>query len=191
MHDGNVGMSVGSKAVYVTPSGSYVNGNLEVSGEIKSADDIRATNRLYTAGAATGTGTNAVIHNGYVRLDSGSSRRYKHDIADLADYELLPEHLYDIPVRQFVFNDGYLAEGDEYEGKTVIGLIAEEVEEHYPIAVYHDDLKQTENWNVRYLVPPMLKLIQDQKKMLDAQQAQIDGLKDRVEALEANQITTE
>ena len=90
-----------------------------------------------------------------------------------------------------MFKDGYLVEGDEYEGRTVIGLIAEEVEEHYPVAVFHNEFGQTENWNIRYIAPAMLKLIQDQKKMLDAQQAQIDGLKARVEALEANQNTTE
>lgn len=133
--------------------------------------------KLITKSAETASGENAVISpSGYLRKDSGSSRRYKRDIADVADDALNPEHLYDIPVRQFVFKDGYLVEGDEYEGRTVIGLIAEEVEEHYPVAVFHNEFGQTENWNIRYIAPAMLKLIQDQKKLIDALTARLDAL---------------
>lgn len=179
---GNTGLYIDSSGVSVGSTSAMNDGTIEC-GKIDSNEGASfygnvECNKLITNGAATGTGTNAVINNGYLRYDSGSSRRYKHDIAELTDEILDPSRLYAIPVRQFVFNDGYLAEGDEYEGKTVIGLIAEEVEEHYPIAVYHNNLQQTENWNARYLLPPMLKLIQDQKK-------QIDALTARVEALEA------
>ncbi len=149
------------------------------SGGIQTTNsgDIAAAGRLKSTGAATGSGTAAVWYNSYLRVSSSSSRRYKHDIADVSADELAPERLYDLPVRQFVFNDGYLVAGDEYEGRTVVGLIAEEVAEHYPVAAYRNEGGEVENWDARYIVPPMLKLIQDQKN-------QIDELAARVAALE-------
>lgn len=151
-------------------------GNISSDGYINAVGNVTCA-KLITSSAETASGDNAVISkSGYLRRGTGSSRRYKRDIADVEDDTLNPELLYNIPVRQFVYNDGYLVEGDEYEGRTVIGLIAEEVEEHYPVAVYHNGLNQAENWDVRYIVPPMLKLIQDQKKLIDALTARLDAL---------------
>ena len=103
---------------------------------------------------------------------TSSSKRYKKDIEDIENAEAL----YEIPVRQFKYRDDYLSDDDNRFNKTVVGFIAEEMEEVYPIAVEYED-ELAEDWNVRYLVPPMLKLIQDQKK-------EIDELKQRIEALE-------
>ena len=151
-------------------------GNISSAGYINAEGNVTCA-KLITNSAETASGDNAVISkSGYLRRGTGSSRRYKRDIADVEDDILNPERLYDIPVRQFAYNDGYLVEGDEYEGRTVVGLIAEEVEEHYPVAVYHNGLNQAENWDVRYIVPPMLKLIQDQKKLIDALTARLDAL---------------
>ena len=57
--------------------------------------------------------------------------------------------------------------------------------------IFNEDYIDADDDRQGLFIPGMLKLIQDHKKMLDAQQAQIDGLKARVEALEANQNTTE
>ena len=185
IHSGNVGMMVGSNAVYVTTFGSYVNGSLEATGEIRTTGAGTST-AAANCRLTTGNGP------GYIRYATGSSRRFKHDIEDInADY-LDPSLLYNLPVRQFIFNEDYIDADDDRQGLYIPGFIAEEVAEHYPIAA---DIGATEgefdNWNERLVIPGMLKLIQDHKKMLDAQQAQIDGLKARVEALEANQTTTE
>lgn len=65
--------------------------------------------------------------------------------------------------------------------KNLIGFIAEDVEKVFPIAVdYTEDdngNKIVDNWNERYIIPPMLKLIQNQKK-------KIDELEDRIKILE-------
>lgn len=185
IHSGNVGMMVGSNAVYVTAFGSYVNGSLEATGEIRTAGAGTST-AAANCRLTTGSGP------GYIRYATGSSRRFKHDIEDInADY-LDPALLYDLPVRQFIFNEDYIDADDDRQGLYIPGFIAEEVAEHYPIAADLDAAeREFDNWNERLIIPGMLKLIQDQKKMLDAQQAQIDGLKARVEALEANQNTTE
>ena len=184
IHSGNVGMMVGSNAVYVTTFGSYVNGSLEATGEIRTTGAGTST-AAANCRLTTGNGP------GYIRYATGSSRRFKHDIEDInADY-LDPSLLYNLPVRQFIFNEDYIDADDDRQGLYIPGFIAEEVAEHYPIAA---DLgaaeREFDNWNERLVIPGMLKLIQDHKKMLDAQQAQIDGLKARVEALEANQTTT-
>ena len=185
IHSGNVGMMVGSNAVYVTAFGSYVNGSLEATGEIRTTGAGTST-AAANCRLTTGNGP------GYIRYATGSSRRFKHDIEDInADY-LDPSLLYNLPVRQFIFNEDYIDADDDRQGLYIPGFIAEEVAEYYPIAA---DLgaaeREFDNWNERLVIPGMLKLIQDHKKMLDAQQAQIDGLKARVEALEANQTTTE
>lgn len=103
--------------------------------------------------------------NDYYRLGrpSSSSRRYKEDIKPVENDELDPHRLYDIPVMQFKYKEGYFPQGDEYEENRtdVVGFIAEDVLEYYPQAAIIIDEK-VDNWNERYIIPPMLKLIQEQ-----------------------------
>lgn len=117
---------------------------------------------------ATGNDT-----QGRLFRSTASSKRYKTDIEDIENADAL----YDVPVRQFKYRDDYLTDKDDIRfGKTVPGFIAEEVEKVYPIAVEYADGK-VEDWAARYIIPPMLKLIQEQKK-------QIDELAERVGKLE-------
>lgn len=184
--DSGICLSGNTRYAYFDQDGfkvySEYNNNLETTHRVAFIDasngDVRTAGRFYSTGTVTGSGdAEAVWYNNYLRSKASSSRRYKHDIGDVSDPDLEPTRLYDLPVRQYRFNDGYLAEGDICEGRTVIGLIAEEVEKHYPIATCYGSGGQVENWEARYLLPPMLKLIQDQK-------AQIDDLTARVAALE-------
>lgn len=94
---------------------------------------------------------------------NSSSRRYKEDIKPVENDRLDPHRLYDIPVMQFKFKEGYFEQDDPYEQdrKDVIGFIAEDVYEHYPQAAIMID-EEAENWDERYIIPPMLKLIQEQ-----------------------------
>lgn len=120
-----------------------------------------------------------VTSGGLLGHVSSSSRRYKTDIEDIENAEAL----YDIPVRQFVYKDGYLADGDIRDGKTVPGFIAEEVEEVYQIAVNYDDDGLVEDWDMRYMLPPMLKLIQDQKAEIDTLRKEVDTLKAQMQII--------
>lgn len=125
------------------------------------------------------------VNGTQIAFASSSSRRYKHDIADLTDDELKAERLYDLPVRQGVYNDGIPLQYWDLAGKTIPMFIAEEVEEIYPSAVIRDAEKQEiESWDERRIIPPMLKLIQDQKSQIDTQQAKINELEERLAALE-------
>ena len=60
------------------------------------------------------------------------------------------------------------------------GFIAEEVAEVYPIAADLDDNGDPEDWNVRYVVPPMLALIQRQKQAIDSLNERIEMIEGRI-----------
>ena len=130
------------------------------------------------AGAKTGTAGNPmyVTSGGILRRNTSSSRRYKENIKSLEAEELNPNRLYDVDVKQFIYRDDYLDSDDQRYGKTIPGFIVEELKDIYPIAVTYED-GQPENWDARYLIPPMLKLIQNQKN-------EIDSLTERLDAFE-------
>ena len=59
--------------------------------------------------------------------------------------------------------------------------IAEDVEEKYPCAAEHDeDNGEVINWLERYLVPPMLSLIQEQHKEIEILKTEINELKEKI-----------
>lgn len=144
----------------------------------ESGDNIHA-NYLYIAsvGSASVQALYRSTNSGIVGTDS-SSERYKNSIAEVTDEMLDPHRLYDLPVRQFKWNEGHFDESENYNYDTLnIGFIAEEVAEFYPYATVLSKDKEIESWEVRRILPGMLALIQDQKKM-------IDNLTDRVNELE-------
>ena len=57
----------------------------------------------------------------------------------------------------------------------------EDLVEKYPIAVDIDEEDKPFQWNEQYLIPPMLALIQKQKKKLDE-------LESRIEVLEKKEV---
>lgn len=149
---------------------------------------------LITGGSIQGTGTcsfaqsydstvstaanTVVTGGGTLHRSTSSSRRYKHDINEELG-ELDPEALYDVSVVRFKYNDDYLSEDDQNYGKDVIGFIAEDMAEKYPVAVNYDDEGKPEMWQSNYLIPAMMKLIQNQKKEIDELRARLDRLEAR------------
>ena len=110
-----------------------------------------------------------------------SSRKFKNSIKLVNSDELNPQKLYDINVVQYKFNENYLAKEDQRHGKDVIGFIAEDVYEKYPIAADYSFDKNgapvVHDWNLRYMVPAMLKLIQEQKQQLFQLDQEVKSLK--------------
>ncbi len=145
------------------------------SGLIKLLGTLKCA--LSTLSVGTGTYTLTLSSTGEFLRQSASSRHYKHSIAPVTEEALDPHRLYGLPVRQYVFNQDYLSPGDPRQGQTVIGLIAEDVERHYPAAVTYDAEGKAENWQERYILPAMLALLQEQRR-------EIEALKDRVNKLE-------
>lgn len=137
-----------------------------------------ATKGTYIGGIYNNTSTSTanifINSNEMVYRASSSSNRYKIDIQDIQSENLRPERLYDLPVREFKYKEGYLAKDDSRINTLVPGFIAEEVAEVYPIACEYDG-DNPENWNIRFIVPAMLKLIQDQKKEIEALKEQINN----------------
>ena len=105
------------------------------------------------------------------KTSTTSSKRFKEDVKPVENMELNPENLYDIDVVQFKYKKGHFTnKEDPRYRKDMIGFIAEDVYEHYPIAAdYHigdDGNVVCDGWNEQYLIPAMLKLIQDQHKRI-------------------------
>lgn len=96
----------------------------------------------------------------------GSSKRYKHDITKNINEEMDPKKLYDIDVVQFVFNDDYIDKNDQRARTPVIGMIAEDVREKYPVACDVNEDGTAETWSERFIIPPMLALIQEQNERI-------------------------
>lgn len=114
---------------------------------------------------------------GNIAISGSSAKRYKHDITDQICDELDPHKLYDLTMKQFVFNDD--CEKWQYpgmKGKTLPGFIAEDVEEIYPAAAIYDVEGQIESWDERRIIPGMLKLIQEQKEQIDILEARLAKL---------------
>jgi hypothetical protein len=97
---------------------------------------------------------------------TASSRRWKNDIQPLSG-NLDAKKLLDLPVRMFRFNKDYLQEDDWRYDTLVPGFIAEEVAEIYPIAQEKDGEGLPSDWNIRFMVPAMLGLIQDLYKEIE------------------------
>lgn len=196
-------LSSGSNSIVIDPytnsGGVEVNGNLTVTGTLNatisgyakeshthsqyytSGDNIYA-NKLYIQGAGNISGDPnarlAATSPYQLGYSSGSSRKFKHDIKPIENAELDPEHLYDIEVVQFKYNDDYLEENDQRYGIDCIGFIAEQVNEVYPIAADRET-GEPRNWEMRYIIPPMLALIQQQKKKIDDLESRINELESK------------
>lgn len=127
---------------------------------------------------STTTGSNIRWNGMNLAFDTSSSKRYKHNITLLKNKTLDPHRLYDLVVKQYRYNDDAKLQYPDMKDQTLPGFIAEDVAKIYPAAVIHDnETGQIESWDERRIVPGMLALIQEQKKL-------IDELTERVNKLE-------
>ena len=140
---------------------------------------------IQNPGASTGT-PNTRIQNSSNRLAiaSGSSRRFKHDIAPIYNADLDPHRLYDIDICQYKYNLDYIDEDDQRYNQDVVGFIAEDIYEKYPVAADIGMFGPVEDWNIRFMLPPMLKLIQEQHDEINALKASLTTLQGKVVILE-------
>ena len=117
-----------------------------------------------------------LMTNGTVTRAASSSKRYK-DIGD-AISEMDIDNWYKIEPVWAKYKDGYLAEGDENEGRYLPMFIAEDVEKHFPQAATHAN-NQIEDWNYRMMIPAMFAMIKQQKE-------EIESLKQAVKEMRGN-----
>lgn len=153
----------------------YVSPNIK-TGKIHA--DRGYFGKLQTTDTETTTTYDAALTTtGYIRRKGGSSKRFKNSISYELSEDMNPEKLYDVSIVSFKYNKDYLSKDDQRYDKHLIGFIAEDIDVHYPQACDYDDEGRPSGWNTHYIIPAMLKLIQDQKK-------EIDNLKERIEKLE-------
>ena len=100
---------------------------------------------------------------------TGSSERFKNRISDVEEPALDPHRLYDTKICQYKYNTDYLSNPcDCRYNRFVIGFIAEDLETVYPVAVDKDDDGVIMDWNYKYIIPPMLALIQEQHQEIES-----------------------
>ncbi len=181
-----IGDSPGNDKKLNVDGGAYISGSLNVDGNLDVGNNLEVLGNLYVSGATKNTFTSAPnlhigVESGKIAKTSGSSKRFKTEIKPVDANELKPEKLYSIDVVQYKFKENYLSKEDQRYNRDVIGFIAEDIYEKYPIAADYtiDDNGGTivNDWNFRYMVPAMLKLIQDQKKEINILKQEIENLK--------------
>jgi hypothetical protein len=102
-----------------------------------------------------------------------SSRRYKRDINSLEEYSWL----YNLRPVDYLYNS-------ENVGPRQYGFIAEEVDEvNKELVTYKDGLPDAVNY--MNIIAPLVKAVQDQKKVMDSLKSENEELKQRLEKLES------
>ena len=167
-NDGNNVLYLVGKSVYLG-SNSKIDGSLTTTGDVKSGGDI-----FLNFASTSGTIPLVVNTKGVITVAS-SSERYKENIKPVEDAVLDPSGLYDVQVSQYNYKPE--CRDKELVGGTQIGLVAEDLAQHYPNAVIYDEDGRPESWQDRIIIPAMLKLIQEQKQQLDDLRAEVDALK--------------
>jgi len=150
--------------------------NLTVRGQTTTLGHIYLPNPNIGTGGGIARINLSSSPAGRLISETGSSQRYKNNIVDIIDVENLnPYNLLNIPVKAFKFNSNYISEDDERYDKFVPGFIAEEVDQHYPIAVDHSG-GVAERWNPSFIIPGMLALIQNLNQELISIKSRLDAL---------------
>lgn len=141
-------------------------------------------------GSTVSYATNMYVGNtGIVsRTTNTSSRTIKHDIAELKGDAIKAENLYNVNVYQAKYNEDILSSNDPRYSKDLPMFIIEDLDEKYPIAVDKPSENVKEwSWNAQYIIPPMLKLIQEQHKVDIIHEERFNQTELRISALQ-NQL---
>lgn len=155
-----------------TLSNATLTGDIDAIG-IKGRSSSASANVRCQNGSSTG----------YLAIAATSSQRYKHDIADITDPKLDPHHLLRLHARQYKYNLDYLDPEDARYDEVVCGFVAEEVLKQYPVACEFNAYGMPENWDARYIIPPMLVLIQEQHGEIERLKSDNFALKGEVDIL--------
>ena len=170
-------------------SGDPIVANVRVSSEnylfLEAGKNVNSSTIRTTSVGSSGKNVQ-VGSTGKLGYD-GSSRRFKYDIQPIQP-ELDPHKILNIEVVQFKYKPEYDDPESERYLEDVPGFIAEQVNEFYPIIVDHSvdesGVMQCDSWNERYLIPPMLSLIQEQHSEIEDLKAKVAVQEERISRLE-------
>ena len=163
----------GNNVLYLVGKSIWIDNATTVRGNLTTQGDMKLGFK-----AVSGT-VPLVVNTSGVITTASSSARYKENIKPLEDPSLDPIGLYDVQVSQYNYKPECLDK--ELVGGTQIGLVAEDLAQHYPNAVIYDEDGRPESWQDRIMIPAMLKLIQEQKQQLDDLQAEVNALKAKLQ----------
>jgi hypothetical protein len=178
-----------SNSAYFSASGAgntvvgstiYSGGTHTFSGAFVANSTATFNSTMFAPNLSTSTSaTNLRVATGSIgeiQETSASSIRYKENVQNLIlSDEVSPNNLLNLPVRSFTYKSGYVSDSDDRYNKILPGFIAEEVEEHYPIAVDYAE-GQPHTWNERFIIPGMLALIQNLNQELISVKSRLDAL---------------
>lgn len=161
--------------------------NISGNNSLDGTTELKGTTNIYDLSIySSGSYLRLAPDGKKIAYSSSSSKRYKKHMGYVTSEQA--EGLYEIPVVWFQYKNGYLGEGDYLEGKDIPGLYAEDVSAFLPEAAsIHMKKKddsgtptdewQIEDWDMKTVIPLIIKLLQDQKE-------KIDKLTERVTTLE-------
>ena len=152
---------------------SEASGNVDLGSTAYPWYNLYLSHCVYYTDPPSGGGTAVYINNNGALVKYSSDRRLKNSIEAVANDELNPEHLYELPIWQYKYNDDVLEDGDDLKGETVIGFMADEVASVYPRACAYDKDGVPTSWNPNVMIPAMLALIQKQKQEIEELRALI------------------
>ena len=187
--------SSGLPSLILTDSNNYLATKIGMDesyfkGEVTFNDNI--VNMSWYNNTSSDSSNAHIGSGGRISRVTSSSKRYKHDIKKDIKNELNPHRLYDVGIYQYKFNDDYLSpESDRYK-KDVIGFVVEDMVKHYPIAVDYAEIdgeKVPENWNDRYIIPALTKLVQEQHQEIENLKSEVAKLKQLVNTLLKREVS--
>lgn len=135
---------------------------------------IYVTGEIQNPNMKTGGGTALYLSSGGYIKKSSSSKRYKKHVSFMESDDVA--NLYNLRPVYFTYKEGIVDLDDEDKGKIEPGFYAELIKKYFPSAVVYNDKGQVQDWDVRKLVPAMLKLIQLQKEQLDRQEERLSRI---------------
>lgn len=149
-------------------------GNVVFNKKLNVGDRLTVLEQIYAPNTLAGSGQTLCLTSGGFIKKSSSSKRYKKHVSFIKDTDV--KKLYELRPVYFNYKEGILDDDDEDCHRTIPGFYAELVDKYFPEAVVHDGKGRVEDWDVRKLVPAMLKLIQLQKEQLDRQEERLSKI---------------
>ena len=143
-----------------------------IRGDLTVAGISHLNKSVQMKNIGAGSGTDLVLTSlsmtggGFVFKKASSSKRYKKHLSFMEESDV--KNLYDLRPVFFEYKEGYLMESDPDNKRKIPGFYAELVEKYFPDAVKYNEKGQVEDWDPKKLLPAVLKLVQEQKKEIDA-----------------------
>lgn len=149
-------------------------GNVVFNKKLNVGDRLTVLEQIYAPNTPAGSGHTLYLTSGGFIKKSSSSKRYKKHVSFINDTDV--KKLYELRPVYFNYKEGILDDDNEDCHRTIPGFYAELVDKYFPEAVVHDEKGRVDDWDVRKLVPAMLKLIQLQKEQLDRQEERLSKI---------------